>query len=239
MDVMRHSVQVRRGLLAGLLSAAFLAGCEASGDAEDTLTSNADTSGATSPDSVIAPGLPENDVVPAPAEAVRETISIEGSQEVIDARRFMTVDAFPLAFETIVPGDMEVATGTTDPAREVRIEAAFAGIRRPDAHLSIVVLPAGTDEETALARTTALADSLGGVAGERRDLPWAVRSFRLTGPRSGFLTLGKREDRWFQLLTAYPPEFGDGMGPRIGLILRRWRWADGSALLESATNQDQ
>ncbi len=237
---MRYSLQVRRRLPAILLAGVVAAGCDAGGDSDATLTSRgeaADTSGVTAADSPRATDAPGDDPGPPPVEAVRETISIEGSVEVIDARRFRAPDAFPIPFETIVPGDMEIASNGIDGSREVRIVTAFAGIRRPDAYLSIVVLPGGTDEEEAIERTAALADSLGGIADERETLPWAVRSFRLTGPQAGFIALGERNGGWFQLRTSYPPEFGDGMGPRIALILRRWKWADGSALLPNLSDQ--
>jgi hypothetical protein len=111
----------------------------------------------------------------------------------------------------------------------VRFEAAFAGLHVPDASLAMVVLPAGTTADEAREWVSEIA------GGEPRETngdrpPWMAEAYTIRGEYSGFAALGGRGGRWFYFVASYPPEFGDGIGPRIDLILSRWRWPDGSGL---------
>jgi hypothetical protein len=45
-------------------------------------------------------------------------------------------------------------------------------------------------------------------------------------PITGRLVLGRHADRYFHVLTHYPAEYGDGLGPRFQSILEHWRWED-------------
>ncbi len=231
------SMQVCRRLTATLLPVVLLIGCSAEGDPDRAGAESADTVLAGARPAASANGsLPAGGTLPA-GMVVRETIHIEGMPEEIDARRFEAPGAFPLRFSTLIPADMAVGTAGADDPSVIRIEAEFGGVRRPDAELSIVVLPSGTDEERAVESVAAVVDTLAGAEAERGSIPWALRTYRLGGSRSGFLGLGEREGRWFYILSAYPPEFGDGMGPRVDLILRRWSWSDGSSLIDSGAHR--
>lgn len=232
---MMLSMQVRRRFPMAFAIAACVAGCSADPATEGMGETRSDTLRGEPP--VAAGGSPQPaDGVSQPGPTVRETIHIEGMPEEIDARHYEAPEGFPLPFSTIVPADMAVETDWTGDTSAISIEAEFGGVRRPDARLSIVVLPAGTDEEQAVERAAAVVDSLGGYETERGSTPWAARTYRLTGSHAGFLGLGEREDRWFHILLAYPPEFGDGMGPRVDLILRRWSWNDGSGLIDNGAH---
>jgi hypothetical protein len=38
--------------------------------------------------------------------------------------------------------------------------------------------------------------------------------------------IARHEERRVRLVSHYPAEYGDGMGPRIARILSHWRWED-------------
>lgn len=157
---------------------------------------------------------------------VSETISIEGTREEIAARRFESPIAFPIGFTTVVPADMIVEFASTGEGDAIQFEAAFGGVREPEARLAIVVMQDGTDERAARSRISAL----GAAAARIEGRAWDLEAYSLEeGP--GFIALGERNDEWFYLLASYPPEYGDGMAPRLDLILRRWLWSDGTPLI--------
>ena len=168
---------------------------------------------------------------PADGAAVleSETLSIEGETEVIRVQAVVSPPSFPLAFTTVAPNDMLVDFLSSGEGDAVRFEAAFGGVHVPEAALVMMVLPAGTTAEDA---RDWVAEIAGGTPREpESDRPsWMAESYTIRGELSGFAALGERESRWFYFLASYPPEFGDGIGPRIDLILSRWRWADGSGL---------
>jgi hypothetical protein len=190
---------------------AVFAGCKGTADLPEETT-------------VVSRRLPSSPLGLSPVYT--ESISIEGMIEQIQVRDFEPPVGFPVGFGTVVPADMTVDFVSTGQGDAVRFEAAFAGIRRPDAALSFTVLPQGTDTADARRRVTAVAAGLGARPRELADGDWAMERYGLQGDTVGFLALGEHRAHWFYFLAQYPPEFGDGMGPRIDLILRRWRWAD-------------
>lgn len=156
---------------------------------------------------------------------VEETIAIEGETQHIQAYVFRPPVGFPVAFSTIVPADMEVGYETSGRGDVVRFIAVFGGIRRPDAALSFVALPAGADSTEAKLLFDARVAEVGGREADLRPGDWAIERARPGNGSSGFLALGRQEAVWFYFEAGYPPEFSDGMGPRIDLVLRRWVWA--------------
>jgi hypothetical protein len=165
--------------------------------------------------------------VQEPPPLVAETLYIEGMAEVIPVQTFRSPLGYPLGFSTVVPEDMVVEFVSSGEGDAVRIEAAFGGVRRSDVLLSFVTLPEGTDVADARQAAGEIARMNGGTEEtDRARFPWADMVFRLGQETAGFIALGEHRDRWFYFLASYPPEFGDGMGPRIDLILRRWTWAD-------------
>lgn len=159
-----------------------------------------------------------------------DSISIEGDREEILVREFETPLGFPLGFRTRVPADIIIELVSSGDGDVVRFQAAFGGTVTEAAELSFVVLPARRAESDARTRVSRIAESLGGESSEPPTwASWATAWYRISGESVGFLALGERNGQWFYALLNYPPEFGDGMGPRIDYILRNWRWVDGSA----------
>jgi hypothetical protein len=180
-------------------------------------------------------GIVEAPDTMAPVQVVpvtfAETIRLEGMTESIQARLFETPVDFPLGFRTVVPTDLHVDFVSSGEGDAVRFEAAFGGVHNPEALLSAVVLPDRHTAEDAHSYVESLARELGAVPGRGAGWEWAEAHYDLQGPRSGFLALGQRNETWFYVLSQYPPEYGDGMAPRIELILRRWTWSDGTPLV--------
>ena len=166
------------------------------------------------------PPLPE-EILPGP-EVAFDTILVEGTAVEIAVQRFTSEAGFPLPFVTRLPEDMVVNPISSGEADAVRFEAEFGGLHNPDAYLALYV-PNGDVIES-------LAEELGATEDDTRRFGWSSREFRLQGERLGFVAEGERDGRTFYLILAYPPEYGDGIGGRIDLILRNWRWADGSPL---------
>jgi hypothetical protein len=159
---------------------------------------------------------------PLPAE----TVYVEGMPEVMPVVAFRPPLAFPLGFETVIPADMAVDLASSGEADVVRFEAAFGGVRRPDVSLTFAVLPAEVEAEEARSNIAALARTLGATQRTEQIPPWATHAYDAVADTAAFLTLGRHRDHWFYLLARYPVEYGDGMAPRIDLILRRWIWID-------------
>jgi hypothetical protein len=155
-----------------------------------------------------------------------ETILIEGMPERLLVRPFESPVDFPLGFSTVVPADMVVDFVSSGEGDAVRFEAVFGGIHRSDAMLGLIVPPNRPDAEEAREMVAGVASDLGGVQVSDPVFPGAIAGYRLVGEVAGFLALGQQNDQWFYFLAQYPPEFGDGMAPRMDLILRRWIWSD-------------
>ncbi len=160
-----------------------------------------------------------------------ETISIEGMAHVLEVVEYRSPMDFPLGFTTVLPTDMAVDYVSSGVGDEVRFEAAFAGNRRPDAALSFVALPEGADSADARDRIEVVVAEINGQPVEPIPGDWAVERYRVGDGYSGSLAVGTENEKWFYFLARYPPEFADGMGPRIELILRRWKWSGTGAPL--------
>jgi len=209
---------VRRNTVGGALLAAaivLLAGCQAgAGDPEPTLTD------------------PAPDVVPVEQEepVAEEFVQIEGMGERIAVVRFQAPLEYPKDFLTVVPTDMVVDYATSGAGDVIRFEADFGGIRRPDAALSFTVLPEGTEPQEARATAIEIAREHGGTRHSPPLRSWALEEWQIAP--AGFLALAHHGHRWFLFVASYPPEFEDGMAPRIELILRRWTFIDGTRLMD-------
>jgi len=159
-----------------------------------------------------------------------ETIVIEGMEQRIRVLPYHAPVEFPKNFFTVVPEGMVVDYASSGEGDAVRFEAAFGGVRQPDAHLSFTLLPEGTTLEDARITVGDLARRTGGARVAPADRPWAVEEWRVQP--AGFVALAEHNERWFYFLAHYPAEFGDGMEPRIDLILRRWVFtSDGTPLI--------
>lgn len=193
------------------------------------------TSCADNPDEVAPPastngGRAVVDTVEQPV-IYSETISIEGMPQVLEVVEYRPPMGFPLGFTTAVPTDMVVSYVNSGLGDEVRFEAAFGGTRRPDARLTFVALPESADSADAHERIVTVVAEINGQPVEPLPGDWAVERYRVGDGYSGSLALGTENGKWYYFLAHYPPEFGDGMGPRIELILRRWKWSGTGAPL--------
>ncbi len=154
-----------------------------------------------------------------------ETISIEGTPQSLEVVEYQAPMGFPLGFTTVVPTDMSVDYMSSGLGDEVRFEAAFAGTRRPDANLAFVALPESADSVEAFDRIATVVAEIDGQPVEPLPGDWAIERYRVGDGYSGSLAVGTENGKWYYFLARYPPEYGDGMGPRIDLILRRWKWS--------------
>jgi hypothetical protein len=150
---------------------------------------------------------------------------------VIAVQAFSTPPDFPLGFSTVVPEDMRVEHVGSGEGDVVRFEAEFGGVHRPEAVFSFTVLPGELTEAEAREQFASVAAVLGAGPQRGRRFPWTLDERILIGDASGFVALGRHRDRWYLMALQHPPEYGDGMAPRVDLLLRRWRWiSDGSLL---------
>jgi hypothetical protein len=162
---------------------------------------------------------------PAAEAAVRlDTLWIEGMPEEVEHRLYRAPPGFPLPFRTWVPAGLEVREVASGEGEAILFLAAF-GELRADAALRLFVPSAQLDANAAerLAREML---SLQGRVRERTVRPaWSRAAFELDEPeRVGVSNVGERAGRAFILSYEFPPEFGDGLGPRFGRILEEWRW---------------
>ena len=154
-------------------------------------------------------------------------IRVEGQTQPMTFHRFRPGEAFALPFETYVPADMTAATADSGQGAVVVIRAAFDGTPVDAAAIHIATLPEDTRQADALATVRALAAGVARGESVRAEPPaWARALHRLEGDRLGFVALGEHADRWFYVLVAYPPEYADGMAPRVDAMLEAWRWRD-------------
>lgn len=227
-------MRVGRRLLAGALATVTLATSAACGgegpDAE--APAGGDAAPADSPlgaDTIEGPP-------PAPDRPTRrtDTVSVEGMPEEMALRLYRTPAGVEPGFSAYVPGDMAAVTRERERGWEVRFVTEFAGTRNPDAYLSVVLHPPGTTE--AEAREAARASAVergyqgGETAGIRQRWRWAAGGYPLGRELSGAAAWGRHGGHLFQVVLQYPPEYGDGMAPRVGMILDTWIWHDGGPL---------
>lgn len=167
-----------------------------------------------------------------------DTLMLEGSPQAVAVRRWSTPDEFPLPFSTILPERVRASTGTEGQLAWARFE--FDGVPADRAWMRMLVLDDGLTRPEALSRARAVASDFGPIVsrgieyteGENApDYEWAHQSWGLTGvvhdePVTGSLSLGRHGERFFTIMQIYPPEYGDGVGPRFQYILEHLRWRD-------------
>ena len=169
------------------------------------------------------------------AATVIDTLHLEGTAEPVELTLVRSPAHFPLPFTTYVPPLIEVDEADRGDQAEVRFVADFDGMDRKLAWLEIAAYPDGLGEEAALERARrAAGDSAQRVTANDPLAPWVIGAWRVGGGelegRTGMVLLGRHAGRYFHFRRVYPPEFGDGFGPRAALVLRHWRWDDGGPL---------
>lgn len=167
------------------------------------------------------------------------TIRVEGTEERVELRLFESPPGFPLRFYTYLPPDLiaePVAAGEGD---AVRFSANFGGVKREDASVILFVYPQQITAEDARAMTGNLAQRHGGAEVEERVYNWSLDEYAFSShDEVGRLSLGERAGRSFYILVSYPPEFGDGFGPRSHVVLDEWRWTDTGQPLSGSEDPD-
>ena len=130
----------------------------------------------------------------------------------------------------------------------VRIAAAFTPESERDAYMHIHLYPPGTS-------LSEVRWTIGGfmTGREPADNPadadtepdswraiaapgWAIEAYSyhydtLDHAYVGRITIGRHGDLYFHVLTHYPPEYGDGLGPRFNALLDARRWEDTGRML--------
>ncbi len=152
------------------------------------------------------------------------SVLLEGMPETLSARLWQAPTSFPLQFSTYVPADMTVSVSEVGASLE--LIAAFGGVRSERARVEISVLSESARPEEVVED---LAWTFGGLEAPARHA-WAEREYVFVGNYLGWLALAEHEGRWFYILVRYPPEYADGMAPRVALVLEQWRWRDGEPL---------
>jgi hypothetical protein len=171
-----------------------------------------------------------------------DTIQLEGMAEPIELRLFK-VDDFPLPFSAYVPADMSPSSDSEEGT--AHFVAEFGGTRNEDAFVHVLVFPAGTPWQEAVATARGYEAGRGIPAGRGLEpvsdqmpapsLRWAIEAYRYRYQSGGAwfggtIGVGLREDRPFLILRHWPQEYAEGFAPRADLITETWRWADGTPL---------
>jgi hypothetical protein len=227
------------------LSLTLLPACERRPEpdepAPDPAIPQTDASGPTGGDYPTPPPLPPESI-PARPRTIQDTLLLEGMAEPSPATLVEAPAGFPRRFTTYLPEGLLVEFEGRGDSAGVRFHAAFAGT--PDRNAYMHVRLYGTDLSRAQA-SQAATDFVRSRAPWRDEgttaepPPWGLEaySFQYMGdgnvPYTGRVVLGHHVDRFFHVLTHYPAEYGDGLGPRFDRILQHWRWEDTGRLLVS------
>ena len=173
-----------------------------------------------------------------------DSLTIEGQALAVETRPWSTPDDFPLPFSTRLPEPMEADAGDLSGESWVRFSFRDAGSAGP--WLRLLLLDETVSEMDARGLVRGIAADFGltvsqGIerqeGGDAPDFPWARTVFPINGQIRGqavlgWIALGKHADRFYTLMQVYPPEYGDGAGPRFHYIRDQWRWRDTGAGLE-------
>lgn len=233
----------RRNTAAGLLAFALGACVQEAPPRQEPLPGdtippppyNESTMPQTEPPSAGVPGAPQELNRPETATAV---LLIEGTPDTVATKLVRSPTDFPAGFTTYTTDDMPASVQISEDGVSIQFTAQFGGVRNERAYLQVFLYPAGTTRATATGRTEAFVSGLNpeidlSEAGDR--YAWAFQETRFGYPHedvlhTGYLALAERGTTLFHVLYQYPAEYGDGMAPRIALILDEWRWRDGSGL---------
>lgn len=165
--------------------------------------------------------LAAGDARPATMEG---TLVLEGEEHSALFRLFRSPAGFVPGFSTYLPPGITAVAESADSLRFV-----FGDGHEPAPVLEVTALPAGLDE--ARARRRAVAGAHDGESPRERPelLPGSVTSWLISRDgRSGRIDLVSHDGRFVVLHLHYPPEYGDGVEPRMAAIRDAWIWTDGS-----------
>lgn len=161
------------------------------------------------------------------------TILLEGMPEPMDFILFEVPDGWPLAFSTYHTADFLAEPIRTGEGDAVNFVANFGGTRNDQVLLQVFFHPEGTDADEAAMVVEHLAQDFQLEPADDDDrAPWAYAVYTDPGgPNITWLAAGEYDGNYFYVLADYPAEFGDGVGPRVDVILSEWIWTDTGAPL--------
>lgn len=222
----RPSLPVIARLAALCLAAAGCSdpGADAAGNAPDAGEDTVATGSAA--------GRPGPDTLDERPATLVDTLVVEGMPDPREMRLVESPPGFPLGFSTYVPADWradEISSGEGD---AVRLARNAGGTEDPVAAFVLFVYPAGASEADARALAEQVASSRGDQVEPLADPdPWALEALRFRettgdppGRITGWIEVGREGGRLFHVLVYHPAEYGDGMGPTVGALVRHWRW---------------
>jgi hypothetical protein len=174
--------------------------------------------------------IPEELLLP---ETIESTITIEGMEETILLNLFYE-PGFP--FYTYYPEDMIANAAVSDEGERVIFATDF-GVINPSAYVAVTVYPSDQfdSEETfaeAIGSDEGILSERGyewveKVEAEDRVFEWTLREyFFMNDEFTGAIYAGEHEGQFFFFDIHYPWEYGDGMEPRVGLIMEHFTWMD-------------
>ena len=167
------------------------------------------------------------DTLDRPQTATR-MVNLEGDDYPIEVRLFETI-RFPVNFSTYVPEDWETHVVSTPGGMASQIQADVqAGID--------IFFP--YDQSDVMGTWAANRDAVDGTVRVMEDGPdgmlpeWAEAGYVwYSGGMMGTSYVVEHDGTVFFLGDRMPVESGDGMAPRVHLVLDEWRWLeDGSSL---------
>lgn len=175
--------------------------------------------------------------LPPRPDTIHSTITLEGMDEPMTYWLYRSPPGFPLPFTTYVPTDMTAAPVAADEVDAIRFVAQFGGVRNEQVFLAIAVLPEGVDQDAAQDLAGTAAGRYGVAIVDRAPdapgrYPWWLEEWNfareLPGGRKaiGTAALGVHQGRYFFVVTHFPEEYAEGIGPRAARILDEWRWED-------------
>lgn len=180
------------------------------------------------------PPLPPESIPQRPRE-VQDTILIEGMREPTRARLLEAPPDFPVRFSTYVPDGIGSEFEGRGDSASVRFYASFGGAVDRNAYMHVRLYRAAMSRTAASTAATDFVRSRAPWRDEATTVqppPWGVEAYTFgyqgdgNRPYTGRMVLGHHRDRYFHVLTHYPAEYGDGLGPRFDRILQHWRWED-------------
>ncbi len=162
-------------------------------------------------------------------------LRVEGDSQIVTMELYRSPASYPPSFSTYKSADMQVASAVVGGTFSVTLSPVFGAAPNPLAFVQIqsdtIALPEKDPAGAAVSAFTSpmKVSRLTVTPNDRYPFATAAKSFRFTTegtPVTGTMIVGRRGNHTYRILVQYPPEFGDGMAPRVGLILRHFRWDD-------------
>ena len=236
----RNAPVPSRGIIAAVVLAALAALPACDGRGGDGARRDAPPAATESPGAdtlaVAAPAAPDG-LPAARAETLSDTLLIEGMPEPVVMTLVRAPAGFDPAFSTYLPPGLVMESESRGDGAAVRFLAAFGGAPDRSAYMHVRPYPPGTSPADAMDAAIAVAGTTAGSHAPVDSPPaWVLDGRDISHARDGTMYLGRaliarKGDRLFHVVTHYPAEYGDGLGPRFARILHHWRWEDTGGML--------